>query len=76
MKKPMTCVEAACLVLREEPRGLHAKEIVRRILQKQLVKTGGKTPDATIRGRIAEDVKRPEGRIEKVGRGTYALRKR
>ncbi len=73
--KKMSSVDAACEVLKGERKGLHAKEIVRRVFDRQLVpRLRGKTPGATIRGRIADEAKKADGRVERLGAGLYVLK--
>lgn len=71
----MTAIEAAIHVLREAGAPLHVAEITKRILSKQLWKTNGKTPEATINARIAADIKkkREASVFQRIKPGVFAL---
>jgi restriction system protein len=72
----VSALKAACEVLLEAGGPLHYREITKRILEKGLWKTSGKTPVATINAQIAVDIIK-HGDLSKfirVGKGTFALR--
>ena len=72
----MTFSEAAEKVLQQAGKPLHYKEITRRALAKHLIKSQGKTPDATMIAIITTDLKQ-HGKRSKffhTGRGMFALR--
>ena len=62
-------------VLRDAGQPLHYAEITKRLLTSGAWVTSGKTPDATVNARIAEDIKHnPASRFVKEGKGIFALR--
>jgi restriction system protein len=56
----MSMLDAVIQVLKEAGKPLHAKEITERILSKDLWKTTGKTPAATVSARLYSDIKKNE----------------
>jgi len=54
----MSVRDAAIQVLKEAGQPLHAKEITKRILSKDLWRTSGKTPIATVSARLYADLKK------------------
>jgi len=72
----MNVREAAALVLKEAGSPLHAREIAKRILARNLWKTAGKTPHQTVAARLYMDIKQNGGRSPFVlsGPQTFALR--
>lgn len=68
--------EAAVEVLRKEQRPMTAKEIVAIAAQRGLLQIGGRTPDASLAGRIYTDIQKhgEESKFVQVGPRTYALR--
>jgi restriction system protein len=72
----MNSLDAVEKVLEEAAEPLHYGEITRRILERDLWETNGKTPVATISARLSEDVKHRanDTRFERCGPGTYGLR--
>jgi restriction system protein len=72
----MDSLDAAERVLTEIGEPLHYREITHLILEKDLWKTEGKTPDQTVNARLAVDIKKngPESRFMRVEPGVFALR--
>lgn len=72
----MSALKAAYEVLLEAGGPLHYREITKRVLEKGLWKTSGKTPAATINAQIAVDIikHRELSKFIRVGKGTFALR--
>ncbi|MCS6883943.1 MAG: winged helix-turn-helix domain-containing protein [Acidobacteriota bacterium] len=68
--------EAAIEVLRKEQRPMTAREIVARATQLGLLQVSGRTPDASLAGRIYTDIQRhgEDSLFVQVGPRTYALR--
>lgn len=70
--------EAAYLILKSSKKPLHVGEIVEIALEKNMIKTSGKTPESTLavdllletRRRAKQEVKQ---RFVKVGSGTWGL---
>ena len=54
----MNVRDAAILVLKESGNPLHASEITKRILSRELWETSGKTPEATVSARLYSDMKK------------------
>lgn len=69
-----TCLDAAYEVLREAGEALRVEELTRRMLEKGIWETNGKTPAATVSARLGEDINRKgeASRFTRVGRGTFA----
>ena len=53
----MTFLEAAYKILKEKRKPLHSREIVRIGLKKKLIKTKGKTPEATMNAQLLREIK-------------------
>jgi len=72
----VSALKAAYEVLLEAGGPLHYREITKRVLEKGLWKTSGKTPAATINAQIAVDIikHRELSKFIRVGKGTFALR--
>lgn len=72
----ITCVKAALAVLEDAGTPLHVNEIVRRMLERGLWQTTGKTPAATVTARIGEDInaRGQQSCFERVSSGTFAAR--
>ncbi|MCJ7544775.1 MAG: winged helix-turn-helix domain-containing protein [Phycisphaerae bacterium] len=70
----MSGLDAAAEVLAEAGEPLSTAETVKRMLEKGLWKTSGKTPAATIYAAIIREieVKGKDSRFRKVGRGKFA----
>jgi len=67
--------EAALQILKSENEPLSAKEIVDIAFQKDLLSTGGKTPEATMAAQIYVDINQNKRtKFKKVGRGKFSLR--
>jgi len=73
----MNVLQAAEQVLTEAEKPLHYQEITRRMLQRQLWTTQGKTPDQTVNARLATDIKDygTSSRFQRTGAGMFALRR-
>lgn len=69
-------LDAVGRVLAEARQPLHYQEITRRVLTRRLWTTEGKTPEATINARLADDIKRlgTGSLFARVSPGIYALR--
>lgn len=72
----MNVLQAAEQVLIEAEKPLHYEEITKRILQRQLWTTKGKTPDQTVNARLATDISDygTSSRFQRTGAGIFALR--
>jgi restriction system protein len=72
----VTALAATEHVLTEAGEPLNYREITCRILDRELWKTSGKTPDATLRALIYTDIasRGPDSRFQRSGNGTFALR--
>lgn len=66
---------AAQTILATEPAGLHYEEITRRALDRGLVTTSGKTPEASMNAQLAMSIKRDglSSKFRRVKAGIYAL---
>ena len=71
----MTSLEAALQVLREAEEPLNSQEITKRILEKGLWQTKGKTPAATVNARIAVEIKQRGSfaRFRRVSPNVYTI---
>lgn len=71
----MSALDAVYVVLREANEPLRHEEITRRILERGLWTTTGKTPDATVHARLAMDIKRhgAASRFVRTGKATFGL---
>ncbi|MDD5774905.1 MAG: group I intron-associated PD-(D/E)XK endonuclease [Candidatus Omnitrophica bacterium] len=67
--------ELAYQVLKEVGKPLHSKEITRIAIERGLLKTAGKTPEATMNAQLVVDinVKKERSRFNKTGASTFAL---
>lgn len=67
--------EIAYQILKQTNKPLHSKEITKLALQRGLLKTSGKTPEATMNTQLTMDVNRkgPLSDFKKVGPSIYAL---
>lgn len=72
----MNVLQAAKSVLQEAKESLHYKEITRRMIDRGLWQTDGKTPDATVSSTITGDIKKNgiHSLFQRVDDGVYALR--
>src|SRR6266581_3234164 len=72
----MNVLQAAEQVLTEAEKPFHYQEITKRILQRQLWTTQGKTPDQTVNASLATDIKDygTSSRFQRTGAGMFALR--
>lgn len=71
----MNSLSAAEIVLTEAKAPMHYSEITRRILVRELWKTGGKTPAQTINAQLVTDIKRRgnASRFRHVGPGMFSI---
>lgn len=76
-KKRMSGLDAAAQVLKDAKGPLTTKEMVERMLARNLWKTGGKTPAATIYSAILREIntKGKDARFRKASRGEFELAK-
>ncbi len=74
--KEMSFKEAALVLLKRTGRSMTAREIVTTALAEGLLKSGGKTPDASLAGQIYTDIQKrgQESPFLIVGPRTYALK--
>lgn len=73
----MNSKDAAVEVLRRAGGGpMRVSEVAERILGDGLVTLNGKTPKQTIEAQLYVETKKPNGRFERVERGTIRLRAR
>jgi hypothetical protein len=72
--KVLSGLDAAAQVLREAGEPMNAQDLISRILQRGLWKTGGKTPAATIYAAMIREIKAKGSgsRFQKVDRGRFA----
>ena len=72
----LTLQEAAYRVLREAKKPLSCQEIVDRVAKKKYHRSNGATPQNTVNGAIARDLKAngEKSRFVKTGRGLFAAR--
>ena len=75
--KRMSALDAAAQVLKEAKKPMGCKDLAEAILKRNLWKTNGKTPAATLYAAIHRGIDRKgkEARFEKVDRGMFAMRK-
>ena len=74
----MKFIEAADKVLKENGKPLSVEEITKIILKKKLVKTEGKTPEASVSSLLSADIKNSQSkslpsRFVLIRRGFYGL---
>jgi hypothetical protein len=69
-----TTNQAIADVLRREGRPLTTREIIERVLQTERLEITSKTPAASISARLYTDAKKPNGMVERAGRGRFQLR--
>ena len=72
----MSMKQAAARILEEAEGPLHTDEITKRALDRQLVRTKGKTPAATMAAQLAVAVKRKDSPFLRTRPGVYGLRER
>lgn len=72
----MTVLEAVEKVLSDAGVPLSYREITDRIINQGLWQPDGKTPHATVSAQLATNIKKPDSRFERTGKGLYGLRKR
>lgn len=74
----MKCIDAAYRVLVDAGEPLHYEKITRRMLNKGLWRTSGKTPKETVNSRISEEIDKlaTKSRFCRVGVGMYAIASR
>jgi len=72
----MNIQDAAAQILKDEGKPLHAKEIVKRIIEAGLWKTKSKTPEATVSAQLYSEIKKHgnQSTFVKVEPGTFFLR--
>lgn len=71
----MSALNAVLRVLQDAGTPLHYREITRRILAANLWETEGKTPEAAVNARLAEDLKK-NGSVSafcRIGRGVFSI---
>jgi len=73
--KPMSGLDAAARVLKENGEPMNAKTMVETMLARGYWKTGGKTPQATIYAAIIREIaaKKGESRFKKTDRGLFTM---
>ena len=73
--KPMSGLDAAARVLKENGEPMNAKAMVETMLSKGYWKTDGKTPQATIYAAIIREIaaKKADSRFKKTERGMFAF---
>jgi restriction system protein len=72
----MNSLDAAEQVLVESGVPVHYRDITKRILERGLWTTKGKTPEATVAANLSVDIQRhgDQSRFQRTGKGIYALR--
>ena len=70
--------DIAYQILKEAKNPLHSHAITEIALAKDLIKTSGKTPEATMHAQLIRDVnkKKEDSRFIKAGPSTFALNKK
>jgi len=68
--------DAAIIILRKYQQPLHYKQITKLALEKKLIRTNGKTPDATMDSMLSRDIqiKHDKSFFKKVHPGFYTIR--
>ena len=76
LRKPLSLLDATAVVLLESKIALSAREIITLVVERQLWKSTGATPWATLNSALHRDlqVNGMASRFEKTGRGLFALR--
>ena len=74
-KEGMSAIDAAFVVLSESEEPLHPREITKRMLERGLWHTKGKTPHDSVKARLADDIELHgrESRFCRVRPGVYAV---
>ena len=72
----VTMKEAAEQVLTAAEGPLKAKTITERALERKLIKTTGKTPEATMQAQLSVDVTKDDSKFVRTKPGTYGLKGR
>ncbi len=75
-RAPLTFLGAAHQVLLDCQKPMHYQEISREAIKRELIKTAGKTPWATMNARLGTDVKNANSRFVKTGSGLFCLKSR
>jgi restriction system protein len=72
----MKALQAAEVVMKEAGKPLHYREITKKMLDRGLWQTEGKTPDRTLNATITHDIKHygDQSLFQRTGEGVYALR--
>jgi predicted RNA-binding protein len=72
----MNFLDAAEEILRKSNKPLHYKEITKKILAEELIKTSGKTPEASLNAMMGIDIKinGEKSRFLRTSKGSYGLR--
>jgi hypothetical protein len=66
-ERRLSFLDAAILILRETGRPMTAKELALAALERGLIKSGGKTPDATLAAQLYVRVReQPDGPLRRV----------
>ena len=74
--KKLSFKEAALKILKEAEEPLTAKEITEIALEKELIKTTGSTPEATMAAQLYSDINNNNNsKFKKIGKGLFALKK-
>jgi hypothetical protein len=74
MPAPVSFKEAALQILRKAERPLTAKEIVDKAIESGTLQTEGATPDATMGAVLYVDIRHPNSKFKKIGKGKFALK--
>lgn len=71
----MTVLDAVYVILKDSPEPLHYIEITKRILQKHLWESKGKTPENTVNAQLVVDLNKngAKSRFRRYGPGIYGL---
>lgn len=76
MATTVTMKEAARRVLEDEGGPLKAKTITERAIERKLIKTTGKTPEATMQAQLSVAAAKDDGTFVRTSPGTYGLKGR
>lgn len=71
----MTFLDVAEKILKEAGEPLHYGEITERGIARGYLSTSGETPEATMRAKLNNDVKKPDSRFIRVERAVFDLRR-